>query len=211
LPDDDQWDSQQLSAILGLLSDPPVKANYLAAVKRAKQLPTETASDFAMTNIVSQTEFVTAQQSLNALDSDEAIRQRVKMIQMESKEALAMARDYRTGSVLPQRFLESSTRADFFVQRMMERAEEPDFGVDYNCDYWWTRFLVQQHDAEVLRPFHDETQRRKNSQDYSSYLREAQLEILANLESAVQSKKGEAHKITALTIGTLQSFTSHTP
>jgi hypothetical protein len=50
LPDDDQWDSQQLSAILRLLSDPPVKANYLAAVKRAKQLPTETASDFAMTN-----------------------------------------------------------------------------------------------------------------------------------------------------------------
>jgi hypothetical protein len=211
LPDDAEWDSQQLSSILRLLSNPHVKANYLAAVKRAKQLPTETGRDFVMTNIVSHTEFVTAQQSLNALDSDDAICQRVKMIQMESKEDLAQARDFGGGSILPEPLLESTTRADFFEQKMKERAGEPDFGVDYNYAYWWTRFLVQRHHPEVLRPFHDEMERRKNSQDYSSYVSQAELEILANLELLVQSKKGDAQRVTALTIKILKSFTSKTP
>jgi hypothetical protein len=211
LPDDPKWDSQQLSTILQLLSDSHVKANYLAAVKHAKQLGTETGKDFAMTNIVSQTEFVAAQKSLNVLDSDDAIRQRVKLMQMESKEDLTMARDYGGGTILSQLFLESTTRAEFVEQTMRERAEEPDFGVDYDYVYWWIRFLVQRDHPEVFRPSIDELDRRKKEADYSQYRRKAELQVLENLQSLAQNKTGEAKKLTAFTIRTLKSLTISSP
>jgi hypothetical protein len=211
LPDDPEWDSRLLFTILQLLDNPHVKANYLAAVKHAKQLDTETGKDFAMTNIVSQTEFVTAQQALNVLDSDDAIRQRVKMMQMESKEDLTMARNSGGGIILSQPFLKSTTRAEFFEQTMRARAEEPDFGVDYDYVYWWIRFLAQRNHPEVFRPSTDELERRKKEADYSKYRREAELQVLENLQSLAQNKTGEAKKLTALTIRTLKSLTIGSP
>jgi hypothetical protein len=91
LPDDPECDWQQLDTTLRKLHDPHVRANYLAVIHRAKQRETETDRDFGMANFVSQTELVAAQKSLNALDTDDAIRQRVKLMQMESKEDLEMA------------------------------------------------------------------------------------------------------------------------
>jgi len=162
-----------------------------------------------MTNFVSQTELVTAQKSLNALDTDDAIHQRVKMMQMESKEDLEMARKFDTGSVLSQPLLASTTRAGFLEATMRERAEDPEFGVDYDYVDWWIRFLVQRDHPEVFRPALDELERQKRPRDYSVYYGKAELELLSILESLVQSKKGEGQKVTASTIKVLRSFTSN--
>ena len=208
LPDDAEWDSQQLATTLRKLSDPHVKANYLATVNRAKQLKTETDQDFAITNFVSQTELVTTQKSLNALDTDEAILQRVKMMEMVSKKDLAMARDFLTGSMLFQPLLASTTRADIVEATIRARAEKSDFGVDYDYVQWWTKFLVQRDHPELLRPLFNEAERQKNAADYSVNMDKAELELLAKLETLVQSKKGDAQKVTALTIKILKSFRS---
>ena len=209
LPDDSEWDWQQLDAALRKLHDPHVKANYLATIRRAKQRETEIDQDFAMTNFVSQTELVTAEKSLNALDTDDAIHQRVKMMQMESKEDLEMARKFDTGSVLSQQLLASTTRAGSLEVTMRERAEDPEFGVDYDYVDWWIRFLVQRDHPEVFRPAFDELERQKRARDYSVYYGKAELELLSILESLVQSKKGEGQKVTASTIKVIRSFTSN--
>jgi hypothetical protein len=208
LPDDSEWDSQQLDTALRKLRDPHVKANYLATIRRAKQRETEIDEDFAMTNFVSQTELVTAQKSLNALDTDEAIHQRMKMMEMVSKKDLEMARDFLTGSMLFQPLLASTTRADILEPAMCARAEEPDFGVDYDYVQWWRKYLVQRDHPELLRPFFNEAERQKKAGDYSVHVDKAELELLAKLETLVQSKKGDAQKVTALTIKILKSFRS---
>jgi len=208
LPDDPEWDSQQLATTLRKLGDPHVKANYLATIHSAKQQETETGQDFAMTNFVSQTELVTAQKSLNALDTDEAIHERMKMMEMVSKKDLEMARDFLTGSMLFQPLLASTTRADILEPAMCARAEEPDFGVDYDYVQWWRKYLVQRDHPELLRPFFNEAERQKKAGDYSVHVDKAELELLAKLETLVQSKKGDAQKVTALTIKILKSFRS---
>lgn len=207
LPDDPGWDSQQLTTTLRKLRDPRVKANYLVAINEAKKLPTETGQDFAVTNVVSQTEFVTAQKALNALDTEEAILQRVKMMRMESKEDLEMEAKYDTGSMLPQPLLASTTRAKLLEATMRKRAEEPEFGVDYDYAEWWIRCLVQRDHPELFRPFIRGFDRQKRIEDYSVYYYKAELELLSTLESLVQNKKGAAQEVTALTIKVLRSFT----
>jgi hypothetical protein len=209
LPDDPEWDSQQLDVTLRKLRDPHVKANYLAAIHRAKQRQTEIDQDFALTNLVSQTELVTAQKVLNALDTDDAIRQRVKLMQMESKEDLEMTSKYGSGSMVPQPFLASTTRAEFLEAAIKERAEKPEFGVDYDYVEWWIRCLVQREHPEVFRPVVSEVERQNRTKDYSVCYDKAELELLSILESLVLSKKGEGQKITASTIKVLKSFTSN--
>jgi hypothetical protein len=209
LPDDPVWDSHQLDTTLRKLRDPHVKAKYLATIHRAKQRETETEQNFAMTNLVSQTELVTTQKSLNALDTDDAIRQRVKLMQLESKEDLEMTDKYGSGSMVPQPFLASTTRAEFLEATMRERAEELEFGVDYDYVEWWIRCLVQRDYPEVFRPVANEVEHQKRAKDYSVHHGKAELDQLSNLESLVQNKKGEGQKITASTIKVLRSFTSN--
>jgi hypothetical protein len=130
------------------------------------------------------------------------------MMEMVSKKDLAMARDFLTGSMLFQPLLVSTTRADVLEAAMRARAEEPDFGVDYDYVQWWRKYLVQRDHPELLRPFFNEAERQKNAADYSVNLDKAELELLAKLETLVQSKKGDAQKVTALTIKIIKSFRS---
>jgi len=56
--------------------------------------------------------------------------------------------------------------------------------------------------------FFNEAERQKKAGDYSVHVDKAELELLAKLETLVQSKKGDAQKVTALTIKILKSFRS---
>jgi hypothetical protein len=208
LPDDPVWDSQTLAEALRKLNDPHIRADYAAALHRAKKLEHETEQDFAMANRVSQTEFVCAQKALNALDTEEAIRERVKLMQMESKSDLEMSRMYGTGSSLSQPLLESTTRADLVVAALKEQAEQSGFGVDYDYFHWWLRFLLQRDDPEVFRPFDDDVEHQKRIHDYNLFNIQAQQELLAFLETLRANKTGDAAEITALTIKVARSLTS---
>jgi hypothetical protein len=206
LPDDPDWDSQQLAVTLQKLHDPRVKANYLAGVRRARQYQQETEQNFAMANLIPQSQFVLAQKSLNALDTSEAIQERVAMMQMESKSDLKMARDYLTGSILDQPLLASTTRPDLLEAALRSRAAEPNFGVDYDYVLWWIKFMIQRDHPELFRPSSSETERKNKAAEYAAWSDRTELDLLAKLELLVQAKNGDPHEVTALTIKLLKHF-----
>jgi hypothetical protein len=206
LPDDPEWDSQKLAEALQRLNDPHVRAEHDAALGHANKL-IETAKYFAIANVVGRTEFVRAQKTLNALDTEDATKERVRLMQMESKSDLEMSRKFGTGTYLSQPLLESTTRAGLVVAAMKERAKQPDFGVDYDYVQWWVRFLVQRDHPELFRPLADELGYEKTSHDYMLLNFQAQRDLIAKLETLRAAKTSDAAEITGQTIKVIQSFT----
>ena len=79
LADDPEWDAQRLADTLKKLEDPQVRAQYDRAIRHANTLPgTSPAYDFYYQNQVSQTELVRAQSALNAMDTEAAVRERIR-------------------------------------------------------------------------------------------------------------------------------------
>ena len=109
LPDDPDWDAEQLASALQKLQDPAVKARYNKVLRH----PTNLHSDFYLSNYVAQTEFVRAQKALNVLDTEQAIRERIRL--------------RTTGSQHDIDVLSSTARPALIADRMRERAEAPDF------------------------------------------------------------------------------------
>jgi hypothetical protein len=200
LPDDPEWDSQRLAEVLRTLSDPHVRANYAAALDPANRIEGETARDLAMDNLVNQTEFIHAQQALNALDTEAAIRERVRLMNMESKSQLQQSREFGGRFDLSQPLLESTTRADLFVGAMKERAGRPDFGVDYDYVQWWAEFLVQRDHPELFRAVANQAEREKALGTYEAYNDQARRELVTNLKALLPGKTPEAAQITGLTV-----------
>jgi hypothetical protein len=128
------------------------------------------------------------------------------MMEMASKSDLKMEREFLTGSTYNQPLIASTTRSDLLEAAMRTRAEEPDFGVDYDYARWWVIFMVQGEHPELLRPYLTEIEHQKRGADYSVHLNEAEGELLAELETLVERKEGDAREITARTIKILKSF-----
>ncbi|MDR3720056.1 MAG: hypothetical protein P4L00_00525 [Candidatus Acidoferrales bacterium] len=206
LPDDPEWDSQKLAESLRKLDDPHVRANYAAALAHAHKLALETETDFAMANAVSQTEFVLAQKALSALDTKQAIGERVRRMQMESKSDLEFSRKYNTAPIFPQPVLRSTTRADLVAAAMTEQSERPDFGVDYNYFEWWVGFLVQRDHPELFRPLANEIEHDKILRDYTVFKDQAEQELIANLETLGATKTSDAADVTGLTVKIAKAF-----
>src|SRR5579862_1529095 len=199
LPDDPDWDAQRLSEALGRLNDPHVKANYRAVEATAGRSPAEEAQNIIYTNRLGQTDYARAQKSLNALDTVDGVQVRVKMLTMNTKEDLDSERQFPGGgTVYWQPLLASTTRPDLIVQALQERAERPDFGVDYDYVDWWAKYLVRRDHPEIFRPFYDQEARRKISEPYGSYLFSAKQEIVLKLEAVVENKEQKQKMITNL-------------
>jgi hypothetical protein len=208
LPDDTEWDSLRLAESIRKLSDPSVKANYAVALKRAHEIDSETAIYFAMANRVSQTELMLAQKALNALDSEDAIHERVNRMGMESRSDLEMARKYHTGSGVSQPLLASTTRADLIVSAMKVQAERPDFGVDYDFVSWWARFQVLRDHPELFRPAPDPSEHQRRLLQSAAYFSQFERDIIPELERLNLTKTGDAADVTAVTIAVFKEFSS---
>jgi hypothetical protein len=137
---------------------------------------------------------------LNALDTREAIRERVQLMGLMSKEEISLERQSGGGSLLRQPLLESSTRPELVVESMETRAEGPNFGVDYDYVDWWAKYIILRDHVELLRPFPDEAEHQKRIHSFFEYEVAAKQDILLRLESSLTSKKGAAKDITTLTI-----------
>jgi hypothetical protein len=195
-----------LEEVLRTLGDPRVRANYGAAMDLAGRAQTETARDWTMANRVNQTEFVRAQQALNALDTDEAIEQRVRLMKMESKSELEDTRRLGLAYNFSQPLLESTTRADLVVSAMSDRAKRPDFGVDYDFVQWWAEYVVQRDHPELFRPVANQAEREAALRTYQTYDDEAQREIATTLDHLLSSKTPAAAQVTRATIRLIKSF-----
>ena len=200
LPDDPKWDAQQLASTLQKLKDPKLEADYFAAVDHAGKQNDLIDTYFELANVVPHTDFAVAQKSLNAIETDEAIRERVKLIQMESQEELAVDRRFGGRTGLPQPVLESTTRPGPMVSAFEERAAGPDFGVDLDYCGHWSSLTVQRDHPEFWRFSNDETQSLNPSANYNLFENKAEMELLTTLESMLQNKTGKAKEVTQLTI-----------
>jgi hypothetical protein len=211
LPDDPEWDSQKLEEALRELNDPHIRANYFAAIARERKLDRETAQDFVRLNLVDRTKYARAQKALNALDTEEAIRERLRRLERESKTDLDNSRELNSATVLWQPLLASTTRADLVVGAMTKQAEQPDFGVGYTYLHWWTHYLVQSDHPDLFRPLAGESERENRIHDYLVHEFQARHALTANLETLLATKTGTAAEVTALTIKVTKSFESRIP
>jgi len=210
LPDDPEWDAKQLADTLNKLEDPDVRTRYDAAMRHASQLQSETARNFYNQAHISQTEFVRAQKALNVIDTEEAIRKRIRLMRMNSQEHLKMMRNLHTWAPESEPLLSSTTRPDIVVACMRERAETPEFGVDYNYVYWWSRFLAQQEHPDLFRPSDGgRDYGRERSSAYAAATHTATREIAVILRAVLANKKGDAADLTALTLKVVDSSLKH--
>lgn len=200
LPDDPEWDAQRLAETLRKLRDPRVKANYSALEHEIKNIDSETGKDVALENRLNQSELVQARNALNALDTEEAIRERVRLMDMIPRKDSSSNGEFGGRMVLYQPLLASSTRPDLIISSMEERAEDPDFGVDYDYVDWWAKYIVLRDYIELFRTFSDETEHQKRIHSFLIYEVVAKQEIALRLESLLTSKKGVAKNITMLTV-----------
>lgn len=200
LPDDSDWDAQHLSETLRKLHDPHIQANYRAMEQKIKAIQSETDRYFAFANRLPRTELAQAQKALNALDTQEAIHERVQNMDMVSKEESTTEREFGGGVVLYQPLLASSTHPDLIVAALEARAEDSAFGLDYDYVDWWASYIVMRDHSELFRPFPDETEHQKRIHSFLEYKADAERNITVQLESWLASKKGVANTVTKLTI-----------
>jgi hypothetical protein len=197
LPDDPEWDAQHLAETLRTLHDPHVRANYRASEQKIKKIEPETARYFASTNRLDQTELAQARKSLNALDTQEAIRERVQNLEMVSSEERMSQREFGGGFLIYQPLLASTTRPDLVVAAMEERAGDPAFGVDYDYVEWWAKYVVLRDHIELFR---GEAEQQKRIHSFLEDEVAAKKDIVLRLDSLLASKVGMAKDVTTLTL-----------
>jgi hypothetical protein len=203
LPDDPDWDARRLAGLLTELDSPRLKANYDSLKKKIDLDNSETHKFQAMANELAHTPYAVAQKMLNALDTPEAIHERVNRMDLVSSKYLGSHVDYEGKTIFYQPLLASTVRPDLIVAAMESRARRPDFGVDYDYAYHWAEFLVQRDDTGVFRPFADEQEQRKRIHSFLLGNVEAKKQIISELSAHLDEKIATAKRITALTIKNL--------
>ena len=200
LPDDPDWDAKRLSKILAKLSDSNDLADHHALEQGIDQNHTETTRYEARANQLDQTQFALARKALNALDTPDAIRERVRRMEMLSIEDIRSNAKFGGEEIIGQPLLESSTHPDLVVAALESRAENPTFGVDYDFADWWARYLALRDHPEILRPLSNEAEQQTRIRPYLVNQIAAKKQIAARLESLLDTKKGVAREVTAITI-----------
>jgi hypothetical protein len=205
LPDDSKWDAARLAETLSLLQDPQVRAAYEKAEKAIHRMRSELDSDTARTNELSQTQFVRAQKALNALDTPDAIQERIKRMTLESISDWQRDKGTDSRRVFYQPYLDSTTRPDLIVAAMSAKAVESSFGVDYGYASAWSRFLVQRNHPEIFAIGIGETGQSHEWREFNAYQAlEEGGDIIGVLEACIEKKSGTAREMTADTIRLLK-------
>lgn len=192
LPDDPQWDAKRLSEVLGQMNDPEIRAAHdraMAAVNRGSIL----ATDLAWLNELPETEFERARTALQALDSEEAIEQRVMLIPKLTRHSYTNCES-----------ITSTTRPDRMFLAMQKRAGQTDFGIDNNYAACWAEVLAKRDHPELLRPTRDEEFWKQRTVLYAQAGGVARQQILQLLEASVSQKNRTAKAITQQTIQDLR-------
>jgi hypothetical protein len=106
---------------------------------------------------------------------------------------------------LAQPLLNSTTRPDVVVAQLEARAENTDYGVDYDYVEWWARYVALRDHIEFFHAISEKTRQEQNyfSQELG-YELAAKKEICARLESLLPVKNEAAKGITELTIKSLR-------
>lgn len=193
LPDDPDWDAKRLAEVLGRMNDRKVREAHdrvVGAVSTGSVL----AVDLASLNQFPETELERARTELGALDSDDAIEQRVMLIPKLERHSYA-----NPGPIT------STTRPARMFTAMQERAEQKDFGVDYNYATWWAAVLAKRDHPELFRPTRNEEFRKQRALEYGRARVAAEQQTLGLMEASISRKNRTAQATTRQTIQDLRS------
>jgi hypothetical protein len=205
LPDDPDWDAKRLSRTIAKLNDPHVLADHQALAQSIDQTKAETARYEARANQLDQTQLALARKALNALETPEAIAERVRRIQMTPLKDVREDASLHAEEYTEQPVLKSSIRPDLVVAALESRAQDPNFRVDYDFAYWWAQFLVLRDHPEIIRPLANEAEQQTRIRPFLVNEAVAKKEIAARLETFLAAKQGIAREVTAITIKALKS------
>jgi hypothetical protein len=205
LPDDPDWDAKRLSRTIARLSDPHVLADHKALAQSIDQIRTETTKYEARANQLDQTQLALARKALNALDTPEAIAERVRRIEVTPLKDVREDASLHAEEYTDQPVLKSSVRPDLVVAALESRAQDPNFRVDYDFAYWWAHFLVLRDHPEIIRPLANDAEQQSRVRPYLVNQAAAKKEVAARLESFLPAKQGIAREVTAITIKALKS------
>jgi hypothetical protein len=179
------------------MKDPKVRAAHdqaMAAVNRGSVL----AVDLASLNEFPETEFERARTALQALDSEEAIEQRIMLIPKLGRHTYTNPEP-----------ITSTTRPDRMFLAMQKRAEQTDFGIDDNYVALWAAVLSKRDHPELLRPTRNEEIQKQRTILYAQARGVATKQILQLLEASVSRKNRMARAVTQQTIQDLRRDNSN--
>ena len=202
LPDDPAWDSQQLAKAVATLDDPGVRTEYEELQTRATKMRgvSELAAFSIQNDEIPRSRLVRAQYDLNALDTTDAIHERVARFESKSPADEELSRTVTGYFGLPQHVLQSSTRPDLVASAMLERAQKPDFGVDSVYVRVWADYLARSRYPEdyFAQPL-DAVPPQGPAAHGNAYF-DARDEIAKTLQGLMGSKTKEAASTTRATI-----------
>jgi len=198
MPDDPEWDAETLRTTLAAVSDRQLqRAADAAQRQRVTALEANPPARHVPGPLARR--YYDAMSALQALDTDEVIRERVRRLPMPTE------REWRTK---PLQFAGdagagASTRPDAVVAAIEARAAEPDFGVSFDFAGTW-RFAVALRDNPDLRsPLHDDPKGDPFA-EVSAATSSARPVVLDSLKRIVLDKTGLAREMTADTIQRLE-------
>lgn len=196
LPDDPNWDAQQLPASLHEIDNAEAAAEY----KRVEQEP----DSVARADKLREMEYSKAERGLNALDTPDAIRERVSRMTRLDLEEWRKEKGFGARVLLWQPLLVSTTRPDIVVEAMETQASQPAFAVDYGYAYHWSSFLVQRDHPEVYQWVPDNSGGFQEAGAFNRYEHSEDEQIITKLQEDLKRKARTALEMTADTIRLLK-------
>lgn len=199
LPDDPEWDTQRLADVLRQLHDPQVIDNYNKTVAAATRDNRWYMYPGNAIHFVEQTAWLKALKGLNALDTQDAIHQRV------ANAPITMDEHELRSSLLPWQFaLASTSRPNLMVAALLDRAKDPAQAVDDGFASICIRYMNQRDHPEMYRPSRGDVDRRIRSDRWGPLEIEAKQQLVPFLRSTLPTKTGAAKKTTSRTLEGLE-------
>ena len=195
LPDDPEWDTETLQTSLASVNDSRLRRAVdfdrrqrdaaFQAMRWAEHVPGPLAH-----------RFYDAMAALNALDTDDAIRDRVRRLPMPTERAW---RD-KPLQWVDDSVVQASVRPDAVVAAIEARVSEREFGVSLGFAEVWVRAVALRDNPDLRSPLRADP---KDDEDRAAWFK-ARPAVLNVLKHIALDKMGLAREMTADTIQRLE-------
>jgi hypothetical protein len=181
------------------LHNPQVVDNYYKTLAAASRNNGTYSSTERVVHDLEQTTWLRAVKALNALDTEEAIRQRVSIAH------LTLEDERRSDGRLPWSWVIASTiRPDLMVTALEDRAREPALAVDSRFAGFLIVYLMRRDHPDFYQPSEGDAERLNKPAQWGTHEIEAKQKLVPFLQSILPIKTGAAKEVTVVTLKTLE-------
>jgi hypothetical protein len=204
LPDDPEWNAATLKQALAILDDTNASRVLERDRRRAErafgpQPPERRTTRLAPPEAM---RYYDARHALQVLDTEEAIRERVRRIQMPTVSDWRESGEHGYTGV-DDSLVKMTTRPDLVVTALEHRAARSDFGVQRGYVDLWVQALMQRDVPELSYLIPEESPRSVQSA-MARAAENARKQVLGYLRNVASAKAGIASEMTTQTIRMLE-------